>query len=79
MAPTGSEASHLRSVVKECGDIYQKSSSADEANCADVFGESTPPGAEECKDGASPYKTDEAENILTNPELIKEVFHNDQF
>merc|ERR1712228_42211 len=56
----------------ECGDIYQKSSSADEANCADVFGESTSPGAEECKDGASPYKTDEAENILTNPELIKE-------
>ena len=74
MAPTGSEASHLRSVIKECGDINEIRSNTEEANCADVFGKSTPVGLDEWKDGTPQYETDEAENILTNPELIREVF-----
>lgn len=65
MAPTGSEASHLRSAIKECGDLNQVSSNTEEENCADVFGKSTPVAHDKCK-------TDEAENILTNPELIKQ-------
>ena len=73
MAPTGSESSHLRSVIKECGDINHVSSNTEDANCADVFGKSTPVGLDECKDGISQYETTEAENILTNPELIREV------
>ena len=72
MAPTGSEASHLRSAIKECGDLNQVSSNTEEENCADVFGKSTPVAHDKCK-------TDEAENILTNPELIKQVFVMEEF